>query len=177
MAPNQILDPSGNVSRWSTGSDTPGQDGMPFVVQPAPPVEPLPVGSIFHSRVNTDPAILLGYGTWAALGGGFLAGYLAADPDFGTPGMTGGAKTLAIADHSDHTHAVTTNVGITTAVINQGAGAAVTVVTGGTNTTVTSAVESPAAATSLTHKQATTGAAPMPILPPFLVVYIWERIS
>lgn len=77
-----------------------------------------PVGSVHISVVATNPADTIGYGTWASLGGYVLVGYLAGDPDFGTPGATLGAKTKAIsvhagsavADHADHTHGVTSNV-------------------------------------------------------------------
>lgn len=56
----------------------------------------LPVGFVFISTVNTDPATLLGYGTWTAIGAGqVLVGYASGDPDFGAPGASVGAKTVA----------------------------------------------------------------------------------
>ena len=59
-----------------------------------------PVGSIFLSAVSTNPATLLGFGTWSAIGAGrVLIGIDAGDVDFDTLGETGGAKTTA------HTHA------------------------------------------------------------------------
>lgn len=75
------------------------------------------VGAIFVSTVVTDPATLLGYGTWSAVGTGrVLVGYDAGDADFNTLGGTGGAKTKAISAHSGadvaahgwHSHAVGT---------------------------------------------------------------------
>jgi hypothetical protein len=57
-----------------------------------------PVGSVFISVVDTDPATLLGFGTWAAIGAGrVLIGKNAGDPDFDTLEETGGAKTVAAA--------------------------------------------------------------------------------
>lgn len=54
-----------------------------------------PVGSVFISVVSTNPATLLGYGTWAAIGAGrVLVGLDSGDPDFDTEEETGGAKTV-----------------------------------------------------------------------------------
>ncbi|HXE88960.1 MAG TPA: hypothetical protein VN524_19400 [Hyphomicrobiaceae bacterium] len=67
-----------------------------------------PVGSVFTGVVATNPATLLGFGTWAALGAGrVLVGVDAADPDFDTAEETGGAKTVTVAAHASHTHTYT----------------------------------------------------------------------
>ena len=75
-----------------------------------------PVGSVFTSVVATNPATLLGYGTWAAFGAGkVLIGIDSGDADFDTVKEAGGAKTKAIsahsgaavADHASHTHSYT----------------------------------------------------------------------
>jgi len=45
----------------------------------------LPVGSIYINKTDpTNPATLLGYGTWQSLEGFVLVGYKPSDPDFGT---------------------------------------------------------------------------------------------
>ncbi|HUR52946.1 MAG TPA: hypothetical protein VMZ71_02360 [Gemmataceae bacterium] len=94
--------------------------------------EAWPVGSVFLAVVPTNPAALLGYGTWAAFGAGkMLVGLDAADPDFDTAEETGGVKTatpsgtvawpagvptvsgIAVGDHAAHTHSVTSNVSAT----------------------------------------------------------------
>lgn len=88
----------------------------------APPGgEAFPVGAVFISVVSTDPATLLGYGTWLAFGAGrVLVGLDSGDTDFDTVEETGGAKTksisahagTAVADHAAHTHGVTSNVAV-----------------------------------------------------------------
>ena len=67
-----------------------------------------PVGSIYiNAAVATNPATLLGFGTWVAFGAGrVMVGINAADSDFDTVEETGGAKThtLTIAEMPSHTH-------------------------------------------------------------------------
>lgn len=58
-----------------------------------------PVGSIYLAVVSTNPATLLGYGTWSSIGAGrVLVGLDSGDTDFDTVEETGGAKTAS------HTH-------------------------------------------------------------------------
>jgi hypothetical protein len=66
--------------------------------------EAFPVGAVFIAVVNTDPATLLGYGTWSAFGAGrVLIGRDAGDTDFDTAEETGGAKAKAISAHAGAT--------------------------------------------------------------------------
>lgn len=89
--------------------------------------EAFPIGSVFIAVVSTNPATLLGYGTWSAFGAGrVMVGRDAGDTDFDTAEETGGAKTVAasgsvsaptisgstasgttgitVGDHASHTH-------------------------------------------------------------------------
>jgi hypothetical protein len=60
-----------------------------------------PIGSVYLAVVSTNPATLLGFGTWSRIAEGqMLVGYKSGDADFGTVEGTGGAKTVSIA----HTH-------------------------------------------------------------------------
>ena len=57
-----------------------------------------PVGSVFISVVSTNPATLLGFGTWSAFAAGrMLVGLDSGDTDFDTVEEVGGAKTKTIA--------------------------------------------------------------------------------
>lgn len=79
-----------------------GQDGADADITQA-----WPIGSVFMAVVNTNPASLLGFGTWSAFGAGkMLVGRDANDTDFDTAEETGGAKThtLTEAQIPAHTH-------------------------------------------------------------------------
>lgn len=67
-----------------------------------------PVGSIYiNAGVSTNPATLLGFGTWVAFGTGrVLVGVDAADAPFDTLGETGGSKDSVVVSHT-HTATVT----------------------------------------------------------------------
>ncbi len=95
-----------------------------------------PVGSVYISVANTNPAELFGFGTWTAFGTGrVLVGVDPADSAIDAAEKTTGAKTVAsagsvaaptftgalaalahsgtaVADHAAHTHSVTSNVAV-----------------------------------------------------------------
>lgn len=60
-----------------------------------------PIGSIYtNASVSTNPATLLGFGTWAAFGSGrVMVGIDAGQTEFDTLGETGGDKNLAAHKH------------------------------------------------------------------------------
>ena len=92
---------------------------------PAGGSEAFPVNAVFIAVVSTNPATLLGYGTWAAFATGrVLVGIDPGQTEFDVVEETGGAKThtLTIAempahDHMQRRHATATGAlsGITTA--------------------------------------------------------------
>ena len=66
-----------------------------------------PIGSIYIAVVSTNPATLLGFGTWIAFAEGrVLVGLQGADPDFNTVEETGGAKSITLTEEEmpSHTH-------------------------------------------------------------------------
>ena len=67
-----------------------------------------PVGSIYTNATNsTNPATLLGFGTWVAFGAGrVMVGLDSGDTDFDTAEETGGSKThtLTVNEIPEHTH-------------------------------------------------------------------------
>lgn len=81
-----------------------------------------PVGSVFTAVVATDPAILLGFGTWSRIAEGrCLVGQTDSDADFNSAEETSGSKTINIAHthtgtshtHTGPNHAHTGNTGTT----------------------------------------------------------------
>ena len=70
-----------------------------------------PVGSIYtNASDSTNPATLLGFGTWTAFGAGKVpVGFNSADSDFNTAEKTGGEKThkLTTTEMPSHGHGVT----------------------------------------------------------------------
>lgn len=120
-----------------------------------------PVGSVFLSIISTDPATLLGIGIWTRIAEGqFLAGYKAADADFGTLGGTGGLR--------KHKHTVdppATNSGGPGAIVSVDNNADASVVDIGSKIHTHSTNISAFNSSEVDH------------LPPYLTVYIWKRVS
>jgi len=119
-----------------------------------------PVGSIYiNASVSTNPATLLGFGTWAAFGAGrVMIGLDSGDTDFDAAEETGGAKTktLSISELPAHTHTIAASTSDTDAGgISQG------------NTTSTTNVN--------TGSTGSTSA--FSLLQPYIVVYMWKRTA
>jgi len=128
-----------------------------------------PVGSIyFNMAVATNPATLLGMGTWVAYATGqVLVGiessgtFDALDESLGAETSTTGSHTLSISEMPAHTHEVvaggTSGGGVDTNISNANTGANVgTTSTGGGNG----------------HTHGST-----PTLQPSVTVYIWKRTA
>jgi hypothetical protein len=78
-----------------------------------------PVGSIYvNATVDTNPASLLGFGTWVAFGDGrVLVGQNTSDTVFDTLGETGGSKDAIVVSHTHtatdlgHSHGIPSHNG------------------------------------------------------------------
>lgn len=116
-----------------------------------------PVGSIYiNASVSSNPATLLGFGTWVAFAGGrTLIGVGTSDQTF-SAGATGGESnhTLTTNEMPSHTH---TNG----------------IVSGGT----LGIKSAPDLGITLTDTGATGGGASHNNLPPYIVVYMWKRTA
>jgi len=126
-----------------------------------------PVGSIYTSVVATNPATLLGVGTWAAFGAGkVMVGIDSSDTDFDTVLETGGSKTdshtLTVAEIPSHDHDLYT----------RGSG-------GDSITSVSAATQAgPINVDTNSVRPVGGGAAHShPIVQPYIVVYMWKRTA
>lgn len=98
-----------------------------------------PVGEIFVTLQNSDPATILGFGTWTRVAAGrALVGYDSTDSDFNAAEKLSGSKThtLTVAEMPAHTHTVTSRDGDGTFDLGSGDAA------GSTNTPSTSSAGS-----------------------------------
>ncbi len=131
-----IADGSGTLDAWVT------------------PTEAFPVGAVFIAVVSTDPATLLGYGTWSAIAAGrVLVGLDSGDSDFNTVEETGGAKTV--------TSTGTISAITATATAGQRIG--------------TGAIS--AASQTHTHAAPTYTGNATSVVQPYFVVYMWKRTA
>lgn len=129
-----------------------------------------PVGAVFIAVVSTNPATLLGYGTWSTIAAGrVLIGLDSGDTDFDTVEETGGAKTVTLTAAQSglpqHNHQTLRERSGTT-------GGATTQIarTADTSSTVDTNV--------FTENVAAANAAQAhSIVQPYFVVYIWKRTA
>ena len=114
------------------------------------------------SVVSTNPANLLGYGTWAAFGAGkALVGLDSGDADFDVAEETGGSKThtLTEAEMPAHTHTVGLYQAATASVYR--------VLTVDTNAAPVTTQATGSAGSGTAHS----------IVQPYIVVYMFKRTA
>ena len=139
-----------------------------------------PVGSIYtNAAVSTNPATLLGFGTWSAFGAGrFMVGLDAGNAAFDTAQETGGSADAIVVSH---THSATSSVsdpghnhtiGFQNNTIDQNAGSSALVKQGTSNTSTASTGISVSTSIGTTGSSATNAN-----LPPYIVVYMWRRTA
>lgn len=135
-----------------------------------------PVGSIYTNAVSsTNPATLLGFGTWAAFAAGrVLVGFNASDPLFDTAEETGGSKDAIVVSHTHtatvtdpgHSHTIGNPSGN-----NDASGVGPTPQPG-------SAYATNSSTTGISVGISTTGSSGTNAnLPPYITVYMWKRTA
>ena len=134
-----------------------------------------PIGTIYTNSTNsTNPATLLGFGTWVAFGAGRVAvGFDSSNTNFDTAGETGGSADTVVVEHNhsvtdpghDHTDNRALSTGINSTVgggVNQ-FGNSFT----GTTSTSTTSITIDNEGVSGTDKN----------LQPYITVFMWKRVS
>lgn len=150
-----------------------------------------PIGTIREFNVSTNPATLLGFGTWTAHGAGkFTIAIDSGDATMDTVGETGGAKTVTIGQTNlpnistgagtahTHTQDAHSHLMCDTGVTRTGTGASLYVpapsghnVQSSQSVTATNQNES-----AHTHSLGGSGTA-LNVMNPFIVVYRWVRTA
>lgn len=133
-----------------------------------------PVGSVYiNANTATNPATLLGFGTWAAFGAGrVMVGIDAGDTAFDTAGETGGSKDAAVVSH---THSVTDPGHAHDFSGGGGGGATLSPTIYGDvvqSSTVSTATSTTGISISSTGTSGTNAN-----LQPYVVVYMWKRTA
>ena len=135
-----------------------------------------PVGSIYtNASVSTNPATLLGFGTWVAFGAGrVMVGLDAGNAAFDTAEETGGSANSIVVSHT-HTATVTDPGHAHTYAVDSGS-AGVQVPQSGLR--AEAQVATSTAFTSITVANSTEGASGTNAnLQPYIVVYMWKRTA
>jgi hypothetical protein len=139
-----------------------------------------PVGSIYiNAGVTTNPATLLGFGTWTAFGAGrVMVGLNGSDSAFDTLQETGGSKDAIVVSHSHtatvtdpgHNHTINNGSNLNSSVDNGGIAGTITPVAN-FNTTNN-------ASTGISVTNSTTGSSGTNgNLQPYITVCMWLRTA
>jgi hypothetical protein len=138
-----------------------------------------PVGAIYTATVSTNPATLLGFGTWTAFGAGRT---IIGNGGGFTAGSTGGSADAIVVSHthtatstvtdSGHTHVVNLNAsgldGANNNSYREGNSSA-------TNTTTTNSATTGITVATTVASSGSSGTNAN--LPPYIVVYMWQRTA
>ena len=136
-----------------------------------------PVGAIYTAVVSTNPATLLGFGTWTAFSAGrVMVGYDSSNALFDSAEETGGS---ADAITVSHTHTATvTDPGHTHTHNAQQQNTGHQLAGGGSNTVFPTAATINSATTGITVGVSTTGSSGTNAnYQPYITVYMWKRTA
>ena len=137
-----------------------------------------PVGSVYiNANTATNPATLLGFGTWSAFGAGkVMVGIDAGDTAFDTAGETGGSKDAVVVSHThsitDPGHAHSTTI----TRMDDDNGSGVNGITDGDNSNGSVAYSSTSVTTGISINS-TGSSGTNANLQPYVVVYMWKRTA
>ena len=139
-----------------------------------------PVGSIYINATSaTNPATLLGFGTWVAFGAGrVMVGLDAGNAAFDTAEETGGSADAIVVSHT-HTATVTDPGHIHgSGSFFGGTGSQPSPGTGGTTCVGGPVVAIPSATTGISVSNSTAGSSGTNAnLQPYITVYMWKRTA
>ncbi len=151
----------------TAGTNTTQVATTAFVTTAIDNAEAFPVGSVFISVVSTDPATLLGYGTWSAFAAGkMLVGIDSGDSDFDTVEETGGAKTHTLTTDELPAHSHDYAGGEYTGANDYG-----------TNMSVGNLGETTDGRSKNFNSETVGGGTAHNNLPPYIVTYMWKRTA
>jgi hypothetical protein len=147
-----------------------------------------PVGSIYINATNsTNPATLLGFGTWTAFGAGRVpVGFNASDPLFDTAEETGGSKDAVVVSHTHTATSTVTDPGHVHTNPNQdvwheqgqGSPAVQTLSLQGAAGTRSYSTASATTGITVSTTNASTGSSGTNAnLQPYITVYMWKRTA
>ncbi len=133
-----------------------------------------PVGSIYtNASVATNPATLLGFGTWTAFGAGrVMVGFDSGNTLFDTAGETGGSYDAVLPSHTHtvtdpgHSHSIN-SASIGNQVPSLGAGSAIATPSSTTTGANTTGISLSTEGESGTNKN----------IQPYITVYMWTRTA
>ena len=139
-----------------------------------------PVGSVYiNAAVDTNPATLLGFGTWATVGDGkVMVNQDTTDTSFDVLGETGGSKDAIVVSHT-HTATVTDpGHNHTLPIQYNGSGGNYPNTNGFTGTSVSNPSPTGTSTTGITVSNSTEGSSGTNAnLQPYVVVRMWKRTA
>lgn len=169
--------PTGTVATTQSSTDSSTKLATTAFVQ-AVKASLFPVGAIYTAVVSTNPATLLGFGTWTAFGAGrVMVGFDSSNALFDTAEETGGSADAITVSHthtatstdSGHTHGISPPAWSTGSDLAQMSGS----YSFGTQLTATQS-----STANITTTVASTGSSGTNAnYQPYITVYMWKRTA
>ena len=170
--------PSGTIATTQSSTDSSTKLATTAFVQ-AVASALFPVGAIYTATVSTNPATLLGFGTWTAFGAGRT---IIGNGGGFTAGATGGSADAIVVSHTHtatstvtdtgHAHSITTYHGIGFDAASRVSSYAVN---GGSDTASTNNATTGVTVATTVASSGSSGTNAN--LPPYIVVYMWQRTA